>query len=129
IRREAILALSEMRVSSAEDKLIKIYYNQPVECQKAIIEAIALMQTGKSLNFLKDAYFESTNAEAKKLIAEAIYLYGKEGRKYFDHLCKIDDGFDSLILEHVKNPIIPSKLKEKLSKDPNKKNSPEMAFA
>lgn len=129
IRREAILALSEMRVSSAEDKLIKIYYNQPVECQKAIIEAIALMQTGKSLNFLKDAYFESTNAEAKKLIAEAIYLYGKEGRKYFDHLCKIEDGFDSLILEHVKNPIIPSKLKEKLSKDPNKKKSPEMAFA
>src|SRR5690606_31278255 len=109
----------EMRVSSAEDKLIKIYYNQPVECQKAIIEAIALMQTGKSLNFLKDAYFESTNAEAKKLIAEAIYLYGKEGRKYFDHLCKIEEAFDCHTLEQVKNHIIPSRLKEKVAKETN----------
>lgn len=127
IRREAILALSEMRITSVEEKLKKIYYNQPSECQKAIIEAVALMQTGKSLNFLKDAFFEATNADIKKLIAEGIYLYGEEGKKYFDHLCKIEDGFDLLILQHVKNPMIPSKLKEKLLKD-QKKKTPELAF-
>ncbi|MFA5555940.1 MAG: HEAT repeat domain-containing protein [Flavobacteriaceae bacterium] len=127
IRKEAILALSEMRITSVEEKLKKIYYNQPSECQKAIIEAVALMQTGKSLNFLKDAFFEATNADIKKLIAEGIYLYGEEGKKYFDHLCKIEDGFDLLILQHVKNPMIPSKLKEKLLKD-QKKKTPELAF-
>lgn len=128
IRKETILALSEMRVVSVEKDLIRIYYNQPVECQGAIIEAIVLMQTGKSLNFLKDAYFETTNADSKKLIAEAIYLYGEEGKRYFDHLCEIEDGFDALILQHVKNPMIPSKLKEKLSKD-QKKKTPELVFA
>src|SRR5690606_6349488 len=127
IRKEAILALSEMRITSVEEKLKKIYYNQPSECQKAIIESVALMQTGKSLNFLKDAFFEATNADIKKLIAEGIYLYGEEGKKYFDHLCKIEDGFDLLILQHVKNPMIPSKLKEKLLKD-QKKKTPELAF-
>lgn len=121
IRREAILALGKMKVSDIEDTLKNIYYNQPADCQKAIIESIALIQSGKSLNFLKNAYFETSDPDTKKLIAEAIYLYGDEGKAYFEKLCKIEIGFNALILQHVKNPLVPSPLKDTLAKTPKKK--------
>lgn len=129
IRREAILALGKMKVSDIEETLKNIYYNQPNDCQKAIIEAMALIQSGQSLSFLKNAYFETSDPDTKKLIAEAIYLYGDEGKIYFEKLCKIEIGFNALILQHVKNPLVPSPLKETLlkTKKSTKKSTKKVA--
>src|SRR5690606_25433812 len=63
IRREVILTLGKMKIATVENDLKNMYYNQPAECQNAIIEAIALLQSGKSLNFLKDAYYHTTNLD------------------------------------------------------------------
>ncbi|QYJ68015.1 HEAT repeat domain-containing protein [Flavobacterium litorale] len=111
VRREAILAIGKMQVKSKENKLIKMYFTQPLICQNAIIEAISYIDSGKSIGFLKTAYEMASSHDTKKLIAEVIYLYGKSGRAYFEELSRTETGFNLLILEHVKNPLIQSSLR------------------
>jgi hypothetical protein len=111
VRAEAIIALGKMKVDSIEPKFIDLYFSQPSICQNAIIEAVSYIQSGEALDFLKQAYESVNNYEAKKLIAEVIYLYGKKGKDYFKELQKNERGFNQLILQHVENPLITSKLK------------------
>ena len=111
IRKEAILALGKMHAVNVEPYLVKMYFNQPLACQDAIVEAISFLNTGKSIGFLKTAYGMANNSDSKKLIAEVIYLYGKLGKKLFSDLEATEKDFDLQILNHVKNPLIPSALK------------------
>lgn len=114
VRKVAIIALGRMGIVSAEEELKNIYHTQPADCQDAIIEAIAFIGSGNSLEFLKKAFFDANNPDAKRLVAEAIYIYGEEGKKCFEELaasCTVCDDFSHLIFEHIKNPLIPSKLK------------------
>lgn len=114
VRKVAIIALGRMGIVSAEEELKKIYHTQPIDCQDAIIEAIAYIGSGNSLEFLKKAFFDANNPDAKRLVAEAIYIYGEEGKKCFEELsasCTVCDDFSHLIFEHVRNPLIPSALK------------------
>lgn len=114
VRKVVIIALGRMGIVSAEEELKKIYHTQPVECQEAIIEAIAYIGSGKSLEFLKKSFYEANSPESKRLVAEVIYTYGEEGKKCFQELsssCEICSESDHLIFEHVKNPLIPSSLK------------------
>jgi hypothetical protein len=111
VRMEVILALGKMLVKEVEGRFIKMYFTQPLACQNAIIEAISYINSGKALGFLKMAYELANNSDSKKLIAEVIYLYGKQGRALFDSLFKTENGFDLQILKHVENPLIPSALK------------------
>lgn len=111
IRAEAIIALGKMRFTEIEDKFIELYFSQPFICQNAIIESISFIQSGNALEFLKQAYESVNNYDSKKIIAEVIYLYGSEGKAYFTELKKTEKGFNQLILKHVENPLITSKLK------------------
>lgn len=111
IRLEAILAIGKMQVKSLEPRLMDMYYHQPLSCQNAIIEALAYINSGEALDFLKKAYDDINDFDAKRLIAEVIFLYNDEGRDYFDLLLKKEIGFNYLTLEHVINPLIPSALR------------------
>ena len=112
IRVEAILAIGKMELQEMEPRLIAMYFHQPISCQNAIIEAIAYINSGMALDFLKEAYENINTYDAKRLIAEVIYLYGEEGRQYFDTLVAREKGFSFLTLEHVMNPLIPSLLRD-----------------
>lgn len=112
IRKEAILALGELRALEIEEELKTMYNDQPLICQNAIIEAVFMMKSGQSLDFLKATYQEVNNLETKKLIAEAIYTYNDEGKAYLQEMYETEKGFDKLILEHVKNPLIPLRFRQ-----------------
>lgn len=111
IRKEAIIALGEMRVGEVEEKIKSMYHHQPVICQNAIIEAISAISSGESLSFLKGVYAGANNLDTKKLIAEVIYKYNVDGQLHIDKLQQFEVGFNKLILEHIKNPLIPSRLR------------------
>jgi len=111
VRREAITALGDMRIAEAEQPMMEMYRNQPQSCQDAIVASLLSINSGKALGFLESAYEEVNNLESKKLIAEAIYKYSDEGKAYIQELFHIEKGFNRLILEHIKNPLIPSRLK------------------
>ncbi|RWW91766.1 HEAT repeat domain-containing protein [Flavobacterium cerinum] len=126
IRVEAILAIGKMQLKHLEPRLMDMYYHQPLSCQNAIIEALAYINSGEALDFLTKAYDDINDFDAKRLIAEVIYLYNEEGREYFDLLLKKERGFNYLTLEHVINPLIPSVLRNYVNaRNSRGKTSPE----
>lgn len=126
IRVETILAIGKMQLKYLEPRLMDMYYHQPLPCQNAIIEALAYINSGEALEFLKKAYDDINDFNAKRLIAEVIYLYNEEGSEYFDLLLKKERGFNYLTLEHVINPLIPSALRNYVSaRNNSSKTSPE----
>lgn len=106
LRAEAIKALGELLASDYEDELREMYTNQPDNCQREIIRAIGKFQSGKSLPFLQMTFKDSIQTDTQKVIAEAIYNYGTEGRKLFEKLLETESGFSLLILKHIANPLI-----------------------
>jgi len=116
IRAETIKAIGELEYQSSEAQLIKMYDNEPFLCQKEIIKALSHFKIKKGIPFLKEAYFNASTNELRKVIAEVIFLYGVEGKQLFKKLKKQESGFNLLILKHIENPLIPSELKNSLSK-------------
>ncbi|MDV6170365.1 HEAT repeat domain-containing protein [Flavobacterium sp. DG1-102-2] len=111
VRKEAIIAIGKLNAADQESKLINLYFSQPLVCQFAIIEAVSFLNTGNSLEFLKNAYELSGNPDLKRLSAEAIYFYGDQGRELFEVLLKTESAANKKILEHVQNKLITSTLK------------------
>lgn len=129
IRKEVIIALGEMKIIDIEEKLKLMYHHQPVICQNAIIETILSISSGKSLEFLKSIYVGANNLDTKKLIAEVIYKYNSEGKAYIEGLYQFETGFNRLIIDHIKNPLIPSRLKSARKVFRNSKAKQEYQYA
>jgi hypothetical protein len=106
VRAEAILTLGELEINDTEPRLIDQYYTEPEICQVAIVKTIRKFNTGKSLKFLQEIFYEANNTDTKKIIAEAILNYSYEGRIAFQNLKNSLKGFDLLILKHVETPLI-----------------------
>jgi hypothetical protein len=106
VRAEAILTLGELQINDTESRLIDQYYTEPEVCQVAIVKTIRKFNTGKSLKFLQEIFYEANNTDTKKIIAEAILNYSYEGRIAFQNLKNSLKGFDLIILKHVETPLI-----------------------
>jgi hypothetical protein len=106
VRAEAILTLGELQINDTESRLIDQYYTEPEICQVAIVKTIRKFNTGKSLKFLQEIFYEANNTDTKKIIAEAILNYSYEGRIAFQNLKNSLKGFDLIILKHVETPLI-----------------------
>ena len=126
IRKEAILALGKLNYTAIESKLIHMFYHEPHDCQRAIVYAITMFQTGEAFDFLVSTYDETGSVDNRLLVAEAIYLYGPRGVKFLKERIEQEEGFNKLILMHVQNPLIQSELKSALEKaDQNFKLAPK----
>lgn len=106
LKESCIKALQEMDYADIEEELLKDYVLQPESVQKAIIEAIGKLNTGKHLQFLKEAYYNTHSAELSKIILQTIYNYGNEGQKLFLSMKESAVGFSRLLFSHVANPLI-----------------------
>ncbi len=106
LRADAIKALGELKAIETEGLLKDMYINQPDICQSAIVVAIGEFRTGKSLQFLKDAFDSAINSEVKKIAATALYNYGMDGKLAFQEIMINSDIFSALILQHIANPLI-----------------------
>tara|TARA_Y100000034_G_scaffold125539_1_gene175333 strand:- start:159024 stop:160154 length:1131 start_codon:yes stop_codon:yes gene_type:complete len=106
VRAVSIDTIGQLNLNQVEQTLIERYYTEPEICQVAIIRTIEKFNTGKALDFLKQAFEESNNTDTKKIIAEAILNYSYEGRMAFQNLKNTLNGFDLTILQHVETPLI-----------------------
>jgi len=106
LKQACIEALGELKCQLAEKKLIDSYQQQPVYIQQSIIKTILKLDSGESLSFLEEAYFDAHDSESKLIILHAIYNYGMAGRKLFDSMQKDTEGFSKQMFDHVSNPLL-----------------------
>ena len=106
VRAAAIETIGDLGIIETEKLLIERYYTEPEICQRAIVVTIKKFNTGKSLKFLKQIFFDTNNTDSKKIIAEALINYGHEGKSTFQSLKESINGFDLQILRHIETPLI-----------------------
>ncbi|MCH4155027.1 MAG: HEAT repeat domain-containing protein [Muribaculaceae bacterium] len=112
LKSEIAHTFGSLRYRESEKLMIDSYRTQPESVKKSIIESVAEMNTGKSLQFLYDSYNEASDFDVRFAAAKGMYNYGQNGRQMFEQLERLASPADSRIFQHIKDPIINHKYNE-----------------
>ncbi|HAI84664.1 MAG TPA: hypothetical protein DCL43_13450 [Chitinophagaceae bacterium] len=106
LRADAIQCLGKLKVEEAEDKLVSIYNNQPLNCQIEILKALGRIGSGRHLEFLKSEFIRSQDFDIRKNAARSIIKHGALSQNMLGDLMSVSSEENQLILKHCMNPLI-----------------------
>jgi len=107
LRAAAINCLGKLSAEIAEDKFLRIYNTQPVNCQLEILKALGRIGSGKNLEFLKQEFMFSSNFDIRMSAAKSIIKHNSPAsRILIDELMAVSSEENKLILKHCQNPLI-----------------------
>lgn len=106
-RADAINCLGKLSAEIAEEKLVRIYPSQPLNCQLEILKALGRIGSGKYLEFLKLEFQYSTNFNIRMSAARSIIKHNTQNsRRIVEELLEITHEENQLIIKHCQNPLI-----------------------
>ncbi|MBO4454509.1 MAG: hypothetical protein J5761_05585 [Paludibacteraceae bacterium] len=82
----AIRALALIGDPEAEDELVRNYNELFPAAKRETLRAIANINTGRQVEFFREAYLHSTSQKTRAVALSCLFRYGPEGRKVFDEL-------------------------------------------
>ncbi|MBN8718775.1 MAG: HEAT repeat domain-containing protein [Sediminibacterium magnilacihabitans] len=106
LRADTINCLGKFMAEDAEEKLVHMYFNQPVNCQIEILKALGRIATGNHLDFLKNEFLRSTDFELRKNAAKSIIRHQALATQMIQELLSNATTENALILKHCMNPLI-----------------------
>ena len=106
-RADAINCLGKLSAEVAEEKIIRIYNTQPLNCQLEILKAIGRISSGKHFEFLKTEFLYSSNFDVRINSARSIIRHNTQAsRMLIDELKATTHEENQLIISHCQNPLI-----------------------
>jgi len=106
-RADAINCLGKLSAEPAEEKMVKIYNHQPLNCQLEILKAMGNIASGKYLEFLKSEFLFSSNFDIRMNAARAIIKHNTQNsRLLVEELMEMTYEENQLIIKHCLNPLI-----------------------
>lgn len=106
LRANAINCLGKLRVEEVEEKLVKIYSSQPLDCQIEILKALGRINTGNYTDFLKNEFLHSTDFDIRKHAARSLVKNQQRSKALIEELINTSTPENKLILKHSMNPLI-----------------------
>jgi hypothetical protein len=106
LRADAINCLGKLRCEEAEEKLVSIYSNQPLNCQIEILKALGRFDTGNHIQFLRHEFLHSSDFDIRKNAAKSLIKTRATPRSLIDQLIETGTAENKLILQHCMNPLI-----------------------
>ena len=106
-RADAINCLGKLSAEAAEERLVKIYTNQPLNCQLEILKALGSIASGRHFEFLKSEFLYSSNFDIRMQAARAIIRHNTQNsRLLVEELMEMTHEENQLIIKHCLNPLI-----------------------
>jgi hypothetical protein len=106
-RADAISCLGKLSAEASEEKMMKIYNHQPLNCQLEILKAMGNIASGKYLEFLKSEFLFSSNFDIRMNAARAIIKHNTQNsRLMVEELMEMTYEENQLIIKHCLNPLI-----------------------
>jgi len=106
-RANAINCLGKLSAEAAEERFVKIYNTQPVNCQNEILKALGRIASGRHLEFLKQEFLYSSNFDIQMNAARAIIRHNTQhSRMLVEELMETSTEEHQLIIKHCQNPLI-----------------------
>lgn len=89
----AIHALSLIGDAESEAELIKNYGGLFPQAKRETLRAVAKINTGKQVEFFRQAYLHSTSHKTRAVALSCLFHYSEEGRRVFNELSRsgLDD--------------------------------------
>lgn len=106
LRADAINCLGKLRCEEAEEKLVAIYSNQPLNCQIEILKAMGRIDTGNQIQFLRHEFLHSSDFDIRKNAAKSLIKTRATPQRLIDELIETGTAENKLILKHCMNPLI-----------------------
>jgi hypothetical protein len=106
LRADAINCLGKFMAEEAEERMVHMYFNQPVNCQLEILKALGRFATGIRLDFLKNEFLRSNDFEIRKNAARSIINHRQAATSMVNELLLNATAENALILKHCMNPLI-----------------------
>ena len=101
VREAAIEVISMLCDRDAEDALVKSYYRQPEDLRRKTLEALLALNSGKQLEFFKQAYENASTRQTRETALNCIYLYGNEGRREFEIIRSTADADTRRMIDQI----------------------------
>ena len=106
-RADAINCLGKLSAEIAEERLVRIYNTQPLNCQLEILKALGRIASGKHLEFLKQEFLYSSNFDIRMNSARSIIRHNTPtSRALVEEMLEITHDENRLIISHCQNPLI-----------------------
>jgi HEAT repeat protein len=106
-RAHAINCLGKLSAETAEETFIKIYANQPINCQIEILKAMGRIASGKNFEFLKQEFLYSYNFDIQMHAARSIIRHNTQNSRFLlNELMETTNSENQLIIKHCLNPLI-----------------------
>lgn len=106
-RADAINCLGKLSAEVAEEKMVRIYATQPLNCQIEILKALGRIASGKYLDFLKTEFAYSSNFDLRMNAARSIISHNTPiSRALIDELKETSHEENRIIISHCLNPLI-----------------------
>ncbi len=106
-RADAIICLGKLSAEAAEEKMVRIYNHQPLNCQIEILRAMGSIASGRHLEFLKTEFLYSSNFDIRMNSARAIIRHNNQNsRLLVEELMGMTYEENQLIIKHCLNPLI-----------------------
>ena len=106
-RADAINCLGKLSAEVAEDRMVRIYNTQPLNCQIEILKALGRIASGKQLDFLKQEFLYSPNFDIRMNSARSIITHNTAAsRAIVEELIETTHDENRLIISHCQNPLI-----------------------
>lgn len=92
-RMAAIKALAIIGDPDSEEDLVRNYPLQFPAAKRETLRAVAKINTGRQIDFFRQAYLHSTSQDTRAVALACLYNYGYQGRKMFRELAQtgLDD--------------------------------------
>jgi hypothetical protein len=106
-RANAINCLGKLSAEVSEERFVKIYNTQPINCQNEILKALGRIASGKHLEFLKQEFLYSSNFDIQMNAARSIIRHNTQhSRLMIEELMETSQEEHQLIIKHCQNPLI-----------------------
>jgi len=106
LRADAINCLGKLKIEAAEDQLVTIYNNQPLNCQIEILKSLGRIGSGNHLEFLRSEFIRAQDFEIRKNAARSIINHRSQSKSMLTNLLETASEENQLILKHCMNPLI-----------------------
>jgi hypothetical protein len=107
VKIECLNSLSLLGIQEYKDSIIDLYSVCSEDVQVVIIRSLKnINRENKILKFFVNAFDKTYETSLKIEIGQTMYNFGDNGKKVVDVLEQRGEGFEKLIFEHIKNPLL-----------------------
>ncbi len=105
-RKAAFEGVGLRRFAQAEEKMKACFWNQSEAIRRVILESILKIRSGKSVDFMRTAFYDSASRFTKRTALMCLWQYDENGQAAFREMQKTASPDEAVLFEQIGRNLI-----------------------